>query len=111
MTPEEADKVILTLYAAFPFADNGIGKDQAKARRLLYRNMLMPRVYGTAIAAAQHVIRTSEFFPTVAALEAAYRDQIAPHPERIALPPADGTAASPEEIKAAFDKVREILGR
>lgn len=111
MTPEQADKLLTVLYAGFPFADNGLKPEQSKARRLLYRGMVQRWAFETAMLAAEQVMRRSEFFPTLAVLEAAYHENNRPHPERIALPAGGGGVASVDEQKAAFAEALRLIAQ
>lgn len=101
MIDKQADQLLATLKAAYPHADTNIDPLQARARDALYRSFLLkwsPEAAGDAVRVC---ILGSRFYPTVAELHDAYSAAARAKPERVALPPAGGTQASPAEVKAA----------
>ena len=106
MTPEQADKILTALKAAFPHADSNLDPLQAKARDAVYRRAFLAWKPKAAQSAVNACVLTCKFYPTVAELHDAYSAANRAQPERAlasnALPKPGHTVASPEEAKAAY---------
>ena len=111
MTPEQADQILFTLTAALPHGDGGLDPAQAKARDEVYRKILLGWSFGVTREAVQTVLLATRFYPNLAELHAAYQAAARSRPERVraALPPADGTVASPAAVRAACEAAVELV--
>lgn len=101
MTEIEASKLVAMLIAAFPNAPVPPGTART------YESFLVELELERAVPAVRQAIRTSEFFPTVAKIMAAYEALGPRKPEvtyRMFKPASDAGTMPPSELKAAIDE-------